>query len=109
MPGKLGALTSQKRKQYGAEFKAKVALEAMREEMTVAQLAQKHGIHPTLITQWKRQLLDPAADIFSRGVKKEDDTASTLAELCQQIEQLKVECDFLASRSSVNRLKRGVR
>lgn len=100
---------SQKRKQYGAEFKAKEALEAMREEKTVAQQAQKHGIHPTWINQWKRQLLDHAAEVCSRGVKEADDTASTIAEWYRQIGQLQVECDFLASRSGVNRLKRGAR
>lgn len=100
---------SQKRKQYGAEFKAKVALEAVREEMTVAQLAQKHGLHPTLINQWKRQLLDHAAAVFTRSAKVADDTTGIVAELYRQIGQLKVECDFLASRSGVNRLKRGVR
>jgi transposase-like protein len=100
---------SQKRKQYGVEFKAKVALEAVREEATVAQLAQKHGIHPTLINQWKRQLLDHAAEVFTRGAKEADDMASTVAELYRQIGQLKVECDFLASRSGVSRLKRGAR
>jgi len=99
---------SQKRKQYSADFKAKVALEALREDMTVAQLAQKHGLHPSLINQWKRQLLEHAGDVFSRGERK-DDTANTIAELYRQIGQLKVECDFLASRSGVNPLRSGAR
>jgi len=99
---------SQKRKQYSAEFKAKVALAAIREEMTVAQLSQKHGIHPTLVNQWKRQLLEHAAEVFAGGAKK-DDAAATVAELYRQIGQLKVECDFLASRSGVVPYRRGAR
>ena len=99
---------SQKRKQYRADFKAKVALEALREDMTVAQLSQKHGIHPTLINQWKRQLLEHAPAAFARGECK-DDTTAVVAELYRQIGQLKVECDFLAGRPGINPLRRGVR
>jgi len=99
---------SQKRKQYSAEFKAKVAVEALREEMTVAQLAHKHGIHPTMVNQWKRQLLGHASEAFSGGAK-EDDQADTIAELYRQIGQLKVECDFLASRPGVVPFRRSGR
>lgn len=99
---------SQTRKQYGAEFKARVALEALREDLTVAQLAQKHGIHPTMIHQWKRQLLDHAKEAFTRGAKQ-DDQAATIAELYRQIGQLKVECDFLASRSGPRSSRRNGR
>lgn len=99
---------SQKRKQYSASFKAQVALEAIREDLTVAQLAQKHGIHPTLINQWKRQLMDHATEAFSRDAKK-DDTANTIAELYRQIGQLKVECDFLGSRPGIIPFRRNGR
>ena len=99
---------SQKRKQYRGEFKAKVALEAIREEMTVAQLAQKHGLHPTMVNQWKRQLLAHAAEVFGRGEKQEE-TAATVAELYRQIGQLKVECDFLGQRSGVAPWRSGAR
>lgn len=99
---------SQKRKQYSADFKAKVALEALREDMTMAQLAQKHGVHPTMINQWKRQLLEHATEAFSRGAKK-DDSADTIDELYRQIGQLKVECDFLASRPGVMPFRRNGR
>jgi transposase len=76
--------------------------------MTVAQLAQKHGVHPTMINQWKRQLLEHAAGVFAGGAQK-DDAAATVAELYRQIGQLKVECDFLASRSGVAPLRRDAR
>ncbi len=54
-----------KRKRYSAEFKAKVALEALRGELTTAQLATKHGVHQTIISEWKRQAVDGLASIFS--------------------------------------------
>ncbi|WP_448152350.1 IS3 family transposase [Castellaniella caeni] len=96
---------SQKRKQYSAEFKAKVAMQALREELTVAQLAQKYGIHPTMIGYWKKQLAEHAAEIFAHGTQH-DDTAQTIAELYRQIGQLKVENDFLASRPGISLCER---
>ena len=54
-----------KRKRYSAEFKAKIALEALRGELTVSQLATKHGVHQTLIGDWKRQALDGLVTVFS--------------------------------------------
>jgi transposase len=54
-----------KRKRYSADFKAKVALEAIRGEQTVAQLAAKHGVHQTLINVWKKQAIEGRAGVFS--------------------------------------------
>ncbi len=84
------------RKRYGAEFKAKVALEAIRGEMTLAELAARHGVHPTMITAWKRQAIEGLAATFSG--KAEAVTAASEAELTKlhaKIGQLVVERDFL--------------
>ncbi len=54
-----------KRKRYSAEFKAKVALEALRGELTAVQLATKHGVHQTMISEWKRQAVEGLASVFS--------------------------------------------
>ena len=54
-----------KRKRYSAEFKAKAALEALRGELTIAQLVTKHGVHRTLINAWKRQAVEGMAAVFS--------------------------------------------
>ena len=59
-----------KRKRYSAEFKAKVALEAIREELTTAELAKKYDIHPTMITGWKRTAIENMTLAFSRLLKK---------------------------------------
>src|ERR1700730_11636030 len=53
-----------KRKRYSADFKAKVALEALRGELTTAQLASKHGIHQTMVGEWKRQAVEGLAAVF---------------------------------------------
>jgi transposase-like protein len=93
---------SNKRKQYSPAFKAKVALDAVRGEKTVSELASGYSLHPTVINNWKRQLLEGASDLFE-SPQKPPAAASQQAqidELYRQIGQLKVERDFLASRSA---------
>ncbi|OED49289.1 transposase [Rhodobacteraceae bacterium (ex Bugula neritina AB1)] len=59
-----------KRKQHSPDFKAKVALEALKGEQTVAELASWFGVHPTMIHTWKKALLEGASGVFERGGKK---------------------------------------
>jgi transposase-like protein len=84
------------RKQYGPAFKAKVALEAIKGEETIAQLASRFEVHPSQVRKWKKQMEDGAAGVFGddSAEKKKDDHA-LIAQLYQQIGQLKVERDFL--------------
>ncbi|MBL1260154.1 MAG: transposase [Thiotrichaceae bacterium] len=88
---------SKKRKQHSNEFKAKVALAAVRGDETVPQLAARHGLHPSQINTWKKQLTEQAADLFSRGhsSKKENGDVDDLHHV---IGQLTVECDFLVRK-----------
>jgi transposase len=89
---------SKKRKQHSSQFKAKVALAALQNEETTAQLASRFEIHPTMISTWKRQLLDSAADLFDKNQKSRKQVEGQLDELYRQIGQLKVENDFLARK-----------
>jgi transposase len=94
---------SKKRKQYSAQLKAKVALEALRGEKTIAEIAAQYEIHPTMIHNWKRQLLDGANGIFeqhNQALDVSSEAEAQIAELYRQIGQLKVERDFLATRSA---------
>lgn len=89
-----------KRKRYSAAFKAKVALEAIRGEATVAELVSRHGVHQTLINTWKRQAIEGMAGVFSNkaeaaAAEREDE----LEKLHAKIGQLVVERDFLAKAS----------
>ena len=89
---------SNKRKRYAPAFKAKVALSALKNEKTIAELTQQFGVHPTLITSWKRALMDGATDIFDKGHKSRKQTEGQIDELYRHIGQLKVERDFLARK-----------
>lgn len=90
------------RKLHTAVFKAKVALAAVKELETVSQLASVHGIHPTQIHQWKKQLLEGAEGVFSHGPgpkrsRAEEEHAA--AELYEQIGRLKMELEWLKKKA----------
>ena len=89
---------SKKRQQYSSEFKAKVALAAIRGDETVPQLATRYGLHPTQVNAWKRQLTSQASELFARGRGGSSTTDAQVEELYRVIGQLTVEKDFLANR-----------
>ena len=86
-------MTIKSRRKHSLAFKAKVALEAVRGERTVAELAQQYELHPTQIADWKRLLLDRAADVF--GAAQAAALVVDLKELHAKIGQLTLEKDFL--------------
>ena len=91
-----------KRKRYSADFKAKVALEALRGELTTAQLATKHGIHPTMVGEWKKQAMDGLTAVFaerSAAVETAQSSEAEVEKLHAKIGQLVVERDFLVKAS----------
>ena len=89
-----------KRKRYAAEFKAKVALEALRGELTIAQLVATHGVQQTLIDAWKRQAVEGMAAVFSgKAEAAEADREAEVERLHAKIGQLVVERDFLRRAS----------
>jgi len=87
-----------KRKKHSAEFKAKAALAAIQNEETAARLSSRFGVHPTMISAWKRHLPDGAAELFDKGRKGRKQTEARTDELYRQIGRLKVENDFLARK-----------
>ena len=85
------------RRRFTAEFKAKVALEALQGERTIAELATRHEPHPNLITQWRRQAIEKLARVFDdKGLEVQANRDAEVTRLPAQIGQLVVERDFLA-------------
>ncbi len=86
-----------KRRCFSAEFKARVALEALSGAHTMSELSAKHGIHPNMISQWKRRVQDGLPELFSRkAARGELSQVAELKELHAKIGQLTVEKDFLS-------------
>ena len=93
-----------RRRRYSADWKAKIALEAIKGQRTVQEIASHYEVHPTLVTHWKKQLLEGAAEIFSNGKRVAADAEEELrAELYQQIGRLQVEVDWLKKKSGLSR------
>lgn len=92
---------SRKRRKYPAELKAKIALEALREESTMAELAGRYNVHPNLVANWKKQAREQVLSSFSE--KKERQEASReeeITELRAKVGELVIERDFLSKAFS---------
>ena len=82
------------RRNHGTAFKAKVALEAVKEQQTLIELSERFQVHPNQIAQWKKQLLERAEEVFSK--EKPQQRVSSVKELHAKIGQLAMENDFLS-------------
>ena len=91
---------SQKRKRHSDEFKARVALEAVKGIRTLSELGSEYRVHPTVIAHWKRQLVSGAVEVFSRASGRNGRTEEELtAPLFEEIGRLKMEMDWLKKKS----------
>lgn len=89
-----------KRRRFTDEFKAKVAVEAVKGQRTVNELAQEFGVHANQINQWKKQLLDGAAKVFGHGNDRESArTEEERDQLYRKVGQLQIELDWLKKRT----------
>lgn len=92
------------RKRHSAEVKVKVALEAIKGQRTVNEIAGQYGVHPSQVTAWKRQALEQFPGVFSERRGREAEEAEQLqARLYQEIGQLKIELDWLKKKSGLPR------
>lgn len=91
------------RKNFAPDFKTRVALHAIKGHRTVAEIASEYAVHPQQITQWKKQAMEALPDILADRRKKRDpDREELIAQLYQQIGQLKVELGWLKKKSAIS-------
>jgi len=91
---------TRRRRVFGAAFKAKVALAAVRGDKTTAQLASQFSVHTSQVTAWKKQLLQQAAGLYEDGRTRREATAADEQELYEQIGRLKMEVEWLKKKSA---------
>ena len=91
---------TKKRKQYSSQYKFRVALEAIREQKTVNEIASEHGVHPTQVRDWKKKLVDEGPGIFGQNLAKElQEQENRETELYEQIGRLQMELEWLKKKS----------
>jgi len=86
------------KKNYDSKFKSRVALEAVQGMRSIAEIASEHNIHPNLVGQWKRKLLEESAEIFATKTEKQQESKYSEDDLMRKIGQLEVENDFLRKK-----------
>ena len=93
---------SKKRRQHSARTKFQVAMAAAKNDKTISELAAETGIHPSEISQWKRQLIASGSELFERnGNRKEQEQTQQEAELYEQIGRLKMELEWLKKKAAL--------
>ena len=91
-----------KRRQFSGAFKARIAIEALKERETLAELSKRFEVHPNMISKWKQEFLERSADIFDK--KSDADSEVDPEKLYAKIGQLEIENDFL--KKSLNKIGR---
>lgn len=89
------------RRQHSKAFKFKVALEAISEQKSISEIASEYEVHPTMVRNWKKQLLEEGAEVFGRSRKREErEQAEQESELYEQIGRLKMELEWLKKKAA---------
>lgn len=88
-------MSKQTRRKFAPEFKAKVALEAVKNQQTLSEIGLKYDLSPVVISKWKGELLENMAGVFEKDGKKKEESSPDVEELYAQIGKLKVENEFL--------------
>ena len=97
-------MKKRQRKQYSADLKAKIAVEAVKGQRTIQEIASHYEVHPNMVTKWKKQVLEGASGIFSSGKAQASEADEQVqAELYQQIGKLQVEVEWLKKKSGLSR------
>lgn len=101
------AKPKQHRRRFDAAFKARVAFEAIKEQQTLAELAQRYGLHPNQISTWKKQMLDGGAAVFTTATGPaagsiDEQTERKINELLRKIGQYQMELDWLKKKSGLD-------
>lgn len=93
-------MSKRTRRNFSAEVKAKVCIEAIKEQKTIAELSAEYEVHPNVIRTWKKEFLERSAEIFKDGKTDTSATQKKEEELYKQIGQMKVEMDWLKKKLS---------
>jgi transposase-like protein len=97
-------MKTRQRRNFSAEMKSRIALEAIKGQKTIQEIASHYGVHPNQVTNWKRQAVEGLSMVFAdRRSRSETNEETVKAELYQQIGEMKVELDWLKKRSGLSR------
>ncbi len=97
-------MKTRQRRNFSAEMKSRIALEAIKGQKTIQEIASHYGVHPNQITNWKRQAVEGMSSVFADRRTRPDTSEETVkAELYQQIGEMKMELDWLKKRSGLSR------
>ena len=97
-------MKSRQRRNFSGEMKGRIALEAIKSQKTIQEIASHYGVHPNQVTNWKRQAVEGLPSVFVDQRSKVNTSEETItAELYQQIGEMKVELDWLKKRSGLSR------
>lgn len=91
---------AKKRRTFSKEFKAKVALEALKEQLTISQIAKKYELHPNQVSSWKKQAKEDLLEVFGSG-KEDEDQEELISALYEKIGRLEIQLDWLKKKSAL--------